>query len=416
MKAVVLELKGNKAAVLAPDGAVNFIKNKNYSVGQLLDIDTAPAGCKIIDFAARHTRHIAAAAMAAIIAGSMITANTYAYSRVTLDVNPSVEYTLNVFDRVIDMKAYNDDGAVIEEELGDQIHGKKFADALGVTLDQMENDNYIKGDTDAIVTVDSTSGKKTALKEDASESVKTWNDKRKSEGNKDKIELEVVEITPELEEKAEENHMTPGRVYLYEKQEAQAAASEEKESTPPSEDGSSGKSEDKEKNAETAKPARPEDEGNNEKTGEKKESPGSNNNDNKKDSGNAPIDNGSGKSDQGNDAGKDHGNKGSDQPAASSEGQSAGVPAQTDSGQTAAPAMPENTTPAQPQDMQVTIPGFEYPSAPDTGQAPAPESQPSPSPDQSSTSSGGGEQPAAPSGPPDMGGGAHTQSAPPPPR
>ena len=41
MKAVVVELKDGRAAVLAPDGAVNFIKDENYTVGQFLDIDTA---------------------------------------------------------------------------------------------------------------------------------------------------------------------------------------------------------------------------------------------------------------------------------------------------------------------------------------------------------------------------------------
>ena len=42
MKAVVVEIKNGKAAVLAPDGAINFIKNNNYSPGQYLDTDTAP--------------------------------------------------------------------------------------------------------------------------------------------------------------------------------------------------------------------------------------------------------------------------------------------------------------------------------------------------------------------------------------
>ena len=101
MKSVVVELKDGKAAVLAPDGAVNFIKDENYRVGQLLDINTAPVPVRLSDHTRKHAGMIAAAAMAFVIAGSAFAVDTHAASTVTLDVNPSLEYTLNIFDKVI---------------------------------------------------------------------------------------------------------------------------------------------------------------------------------------------------------------------------------------------------------------------------------------------------------------------------
>ncbi len=353
MKAVVLELKGDKAAVLAPDGAVNFIKNNNYQVGQLLDEDVMPAGNKIITFATKHSRYIAAAACAAIIAGSLTTANTYAYSRVTLDVNPSVEYTLNVFDRVIDMKAYNDDGAVIAEELEKSIHGKKFEAALESTLDLLEDDKYIEGDTDAVITVDSSSKRAAALEEKAEAKVSAWNEGRKDEGKKDRVELEIVELTPELEEEAAKNNITPGRVYMIEK-----AAEEDLsvESAPADDSGNvtvtepSEKTEDKGSDIPSQKIDEKPDSKPDEKPGEKP--------DNKPDEGNnvhSDIDSGAGS------APKDNGNTPPADSGQESSGQGAGSqqpPADTGMSENPQPAPADGSAPVTPD------PGSSVPSDP----------------------------------------------------
>ncbi len=397
MKAVVLELKGDKAAVLAPDGAVNFIKNNNYRVGQLLDEDVMPSGNKIIAFATKHSRYIAAAACAAIIAGSLTTANTYAYSRVTLDVNPSVEYTLNVFDRVIDMKAYNDDGQLIADELEKSIHGKKFETALEATLDLLEDDNYIEGDTDAVITVDSSSKRTFDLEGKAEAKVSAWNEGRKAEGIKDKVDLEIVELTPELEEEAAKKNMTPGRVYMNEKEAEKELVTDNK---PTGDAADTDKAEPDNKTGDKAEeaPGQKPDEKPDEKPDQGRES------DSRPDEGsNAPSGTDSGDGSAPDDNGNpEHGSSGQD-----NSGQAAGsgqTPSDTGNSQAPQPAPAEGSTPAAPDpgsapsDMGFSVPTDTGSSAPsDMGGQPP--------------SDGGGDAPSesiqssqSPSGPTDGGG------------
>lgn len=74
-----------------------------------------------------------------------ITADAY----VSLDVNPSVELTLNRFNRVISTYAFNDDGFCIINEAG--LIGKEYKDAVGeLILTLNDKEFFIK---DALVSV-----------------------------------------------------------------------------------------------------------------------------------------------------------------------------------------------------------------------------------------------------------------------
>jgi len=67
---------------------------------------------------------------------------TYAqpYGTVTLDVNPSIEYTINCFDRVLSAQAVNEDGAELlaDLDLGTLRHCK-IGDAISRTLTQIDD-------------------------------------------------------------------------------------------------------------------------------------------------------------------------------------------------------------------------------------------------------------------------------------
>lgn len=65
---------------------------------------------------------MSAAAACAVCALGMAGVGAYAYytptSYVSLDVNPSIEYRLNVFDRVLSVVGVNDDGENILDGIG----------------------------------------------------------------------------------------------------------------------------------------------------------------------------------------------------------------------------------------------------------------------------------------------------------
>ena len=241
MKAVVVELKDGRAAVLAPDGAVNFIKDENYTVGQFLDIDTAPVPVKLADYVKKHSSAAAAAAVAFVVAGSAFAVDGYACTTVTLDVNPSVKYTLNAFDKVLDVEAYNDDGNVILNKMED-VKGKSFERAVEETLDIMEEDTFINGDTDAVITVSSRFGSDARIKRKASGLVDQWNGQREDSGKSDIVKLEIVELTEDLVDKANKENKTPGRIYMEEKEAEEKSGTGNEKEVPNIEDDISEKS------------------------------------------------------------------------------------------------------------------------------------------------------------------------------
>ena len=134
MKGIVLETNKNEAAVLYEDGTVSKIKNRHYEKGQVVNMNKK---FKLI----AKTGSIAAALAISAVTGFAYTAPaTY----VSLDVNPSIEYKLNSFDRVISVVAVNDDGEKIVNEL--DLKNDKIAKAVSKTIDKLKKEGYLTED------------------------------------------------------------------------------------------------------------------------------------------------------------------------------------------------------------------------------------------------------------------------------
>ncbi|MCR5774231.1 MAG: hypothetical protein K6G42_04015 [Lachnospiraceae bacterium] len=161
MKSVVLDIKGEKAAILDNTGVVHAVADKGYKVGQVLSLSEyeikkaeeelhkasyKASRSKIIPFGLKHmTRYtrIAAAVLALVIVGGGVTAYAAPVSTVTVeDGTNSVEYKLNVFDRVVGVETSdNADDEFKEEvsELSGRVHGMKISEAMDFTARQMES-------------------------------------------------------------------------------------------------------------------------------------------------------------------------------------------------------------------------------------------------------------------------------------
>src|SRR5665647_1597296 len=104
MKSVVVEIHKKNAILLSDNGCIIKRQNKNYRIGQEVEI--------IMENRSNYKKIAAYAAAACFIlvvgAGFLTyyTPSTY----VSFDVNPSIEYTVNMYDRVISVKGVNDDG------------------------------------------------------------------------------------------------------------------------------------------------------------------------------------------------------------------------------------------------------------------------------------------------------------------
>ncbi|MCD8180633.1 MAG: anti-sigma factor domain-containing protein [Firmicutes bacterium] len=139
MRGVVMSVKGRYAVLLTRDGDFVKIKNKNYSVGDKISVQQN-AG-----------RVLAAAASFLVICGGIGSYFTPA-GYVSVDINPSLLMTVNIYDRVIDVKALNDDAQNLLESVS--VKGKSAEDSLDALIQTSREIGYInESNNDVIVEV-----------------------------------------------------------------------------------------------------------------------------------------------------------------------------------------------------------------------------------------------------------------------
>lgn len=136
---VILELDGGRAVVLDGSGAFRSVPARpEWRTGDVVPL----SGQR------RHWAVPAAACLVLVLAGSggwLVWRAPAAL--VSLDVNPSVELTLNRFDRVVSTRAMNDEGAELLEQGG--VEGMTAGRAVAALLDSdflepyLARENYV---------------------------------------------------------------------------------------------------------------------------------------------------------------------------------------------------------------------------------------------------------------------------------
>ena len=215
MKSVVVEIKAGYAAVLSEDGCISKIKNKNYIIGQV--IETKSSKFRNIN---KLVMCSALAAMIAIAGGITLWAYRTPYSYVSLDVNPSIEYSLNRFDKVISITAVNDDGQEILNRLKlDKLENENIEDAVAETVNQISKDGYFDNSIDNDIEggiIIATSGEYLEKSDELAEKLQKSLENEIEEIGED-IKLEAISVGLERVQKAKELGVTPGKLNLVEK-------------------------------------------------------------------------------------------------------------------------------------------------------------------------------------------------------
>lgn len=207
MRAVVTQIQGNFAAILSEDGRIEKITNKNYVIGQVIEMKEH----------VKIKKHIAAwVASAAAIVLVALGGTAYAYYSpyyyVSLDVNPSIEYTINRFDRVLTAKAVNEDGTEILKEVElKNLSNRTIDDAISLTVAQIKEDGYF-GDNDGDIVI-ATSGA------DLKKAEKLANRLKENAENVagDEVTVEANHVGRDRVEEARKLGTTPGKLNLVQK-------------------------------------------------------------------------------------------------------------------------------------------------------------------------------------------------------
>jgi len=130
-KGIIMSISDREAVILTKDS--NFVKimlpEGEYDVGQ--EINTGSTGSSLMRRwalpAGRRWAAVAAVLLIAImipVVTNIVSFNSTVYAYVTLDINPSAEFTINGRDRILAVQPLNEEGAIILE--GTKLAGKNI--------------------------------------------------------------------------------------------------------------------------------------------------------------------------------------------------------------------------------------------------------------------------------------------------
>lgn len=267
MKALIMEIKKGRAAVLTDKGTFEIMEDNGYELGQHIDVDavmfesnvthediglelelqqeaeidtilnesisnqndieqTKYNNDKYSDIQHRRKnvktfrktsgmlRRIVAAVAVVVIIGGGVASYAAPVSTISVDVNPSLEIKLNVFDRVVSVKAYDEDDRELAEMINKSAKGKKLQEALHIALSNLRDNDYITGDDTSVVTsVYTHFGKDDELKKKLETSVDEWNNEQENNKLPGKVELENVDVDEKTRQDATKKNVSPGKLY-----------------------------------------------------------------------------------------------------------------------------------------------------------------------------------------------------------
>ena len=205
MKAVVVEKHDGFAVALRDDGCFVRVKGTTYEIGDKITLRSSRNGMlrKVV---------AAAAAFAVLVTAGGVGTGVYfakeTYSVVSVDINPSIEYSLNRFDKVIAVRGVNSEGEQIAGEISKSVIQGDLSNALHATMDCLCEKSYITEDEAnyMVISVYSKSAKK---QESIGVAVAEFSDEETK-----LCTVTTVNVSKEEKEVADSLGITPGKMIL----------------------------------------------------------------------------------------------------------------------------------------------------------------------------------------------------------
>lgn len=205
MKAVIVECSNGAAVALCDDGTFRKLKNKGYSIGQELFIKEKHYSNRVVQ-----KLSICASLALVLLSFAGIGSHSYVepYSYVSLDINPSIEYALNRYDKVISVSGVNTEGQQVVSSIESDIKNQNITTALGVTIGQLEKEHYINQEeyNHVIVSVYSTNNTKA---QSITSRVNTFSAEKSNI-----CSIDTIPVSKEVKDDADSLGITPGKLAL----------------------------------------------------------------------------------------------------------------------------------------------------------------------------------------------------------
>ena len=211
MKAVIVEIRGIHAAALADDGCIIKVRNQNYAIGQVIEMKK-----QVLRKPAKVVALASAAAAVVMMCGVTAWAYCTPYSYVSLDVNPSIEYSVNRFNRVLSVKAVNGDGEKILADL--DLNNKTIDEAVQDTVGQIDKAGYFTTEDPGGIVIATSSENEQDSQKLAADLQTTA--EQAVEDTTTPVEVEAVSVGYERVQEARALGTTPGKLNLVQKLQA----------------------------------------------------------------------------------------------------------------------------------------------------------------------------------------------------
>lgn len=212
MKGIVADIKGRYAVVLAGDGSFIKVRNRgSYAVGCEINYEK-PAGVNVRMLA--RVSSLAAGALLVLGIGCGAYSYTMPYSFVDVDINPSIELTTNIYDRIIKTEALNEDGRKLLQ--AGSLKNSELEEGVAAILNNAVQQGYLKegaaGNTVLVTVVSKNDTKSDQLKKGLQAAAAS---KLEKEGVETKLVVEKA--SSQERDNARKAGLTPGKLNLIEK-------------------------------------------------------------------------------------------------------------------------------------------------------------------------------------------------------
>lgn len=212
MKAVIMEIERGYAVALTENREFIKIKdNGRLKIGYEVDV---PCGAGIKTGTWTRIASVAAAFLMVIGVGAGVYSYSASYVYVNMDINPSIELTANVFDRIIGARGLNEDGEKLLS-LG-KYSNRPLDEGIQDILKSAVDEGYINNESEAntvVIAVSARNPKKAVQISDTVENTA----KAKLEEAKVQTEIIVEKATLQKVEDAKKHGISPGKLVLIEK-------------------------------------------------------------------------------------------------------------------------------------------------------------------------------------------------------
>lgn len=136
MRGIIMETKNGRAALLTKDGRFVNIRDKGYSIGDRVHITS-------------NTSRLCAMAASLLVICAGIGSYFMPTGYVSIDINPSIMITVNIYNRVIDIESLNDDARVLLDKI--DIKGKSTEDSVEMLIKTSEEIGYINNSNKDVI-------------------------------------------------------------------------------------------------------------------------------------------------------------------------------------------------------------------------------------------------------------------------